>query len=211
MFGIENYGIFLLSGILLNLTPGSDTIYILGRSMGQGKKAGIISALGISTGAIIHTLMVALGLSVILAKSAIAFNFIKYLGAGYLIYLGIKTLAYKKEIVVESGEDKKVGLKKVYFEGIITNLLNPKVALFFLAFLPQFINPYNDYGAIPFLLLGFTFITTGTIWCVLLAVFSSYMTNKIRQEKKISILLNKITGIIFVGLGLNLLRAKMSN
>lgn len=211
MFGIENYGIFLLSGILLNLTPGSDTIYILGRSMGQGKKAGVISALGISSGALIHTLMVALGLSVILAKSAIAFNFIKYLGAGYLIYLGIKTLVYKKEIVVESGEDKKASLKKVYFEGIITNLFNPKVALFFLAFLPQFINPLNNYGAIPFLLLGFTFITTGTIWCVLLAVFSSYMTNKIRREKKISILLNKLTGIIFVGLGLNLLRAKMSN
>ncbi|GBF34797.1 threonine efflux protein [Desulfocucumis palustris] len=210
MFGIENYGVFLFSGILLNLTPGSDTIYILGRSMGQGKKAGVISALGISSGALIHTLLVALGLSVILARSAIAFNLVKYLGAGYLVYLGIKTLASKKEIVVEKDEESRAGLKRIYFEGIITNLLNPKVALFFLAFLPQFVDPANNYGATPFLLLGLTFITTGTIWCVLLAVFSSFMTDKIRGEKRISILLNKLAGIIFIALGINLLRAKIN-
>lgn len=90
MFGIINYSVFIISGIVLNLTPGADTIYILGNSISNGKKVGIMSALGISTGCIVHTIMAALGLSVILAKSAMAFNIIKYLGAAYLIYLGIR-------------------------------------------------------------------------------------------------------------------------
>lgn len=211
MFGIENYGIFILSGIILNLTPGSDTIYILGRSLAQGKKAGIVSALGISSGCLVHTLMASIGLSIILAKSVLAFNLIKYIGAGYLVYLGIKAIMTKESVLIQTNQDRNISLTKIYLEGIVTNILNPKVALFFLAFLPQFIYPGNGYGPIPFLLLGLTFIATGTIWCITLALFSSYMTAKLREQRKISLLLNKITGIIFIGLGLNLLRAKVSN
>ena len=207
MFGITNYGLFILSGILLNLTPGSDTIYILGRGM-QGRKAGVISALGISTGCLIHTVMAALGLSIILSKSALAFNIIKFLGAGYLIYLGIKSIKSDNSLLIQKSENKKISLKKMYFDGVITNALNPKVALFFLAFLPQFISPNNTYGAIPFLLLGLTFIITGTVWFLILAILSSIIAEKLKGENKFSDALNKITGFIFVALGLNLLRAK---
>lgn len=201
----------MVSGILLNITPGADTLYILGRSAAQGKRAGIVSALGISSGCLAHTIMAALGLSIILAKSAPAFNLIKYAGAGYLVYLGVKAIAAKDLISLEAKRPQAVGLKRVYFEGIMTNLLNPKVALFFLAFLPQFIDPGNSYGPVPFLLLGLTFITTGTVWCLLIATFASLVTEKSREKRKISVFLNKFTGLIFIGLGLNLLRAKISN
>ena len=207
MFGITNYGVFILSGILLNLTPGSDTIYILGRGM-QGRKAGVISALGISTGCLIHTVMAALGLSVILSKSALAFNIIKLLGAGYLIYLGIKSIKSDNSLLIQKCNTEKISLKKMYFDGVLTNTLNPKVALFFLAFLPQFISPDNAYGAVPFLLLGLTFIITGTVWFLILAILSSIIAEKLKGKNKFSDALNKITGLIFVALGLNLLRAK---
>lgn len=207
MFGIINYKIFILSGILLNLTPGADTIYILGRGM-QGRKAGVISALGISTGCLIHTIMAALGLSIILSKSALAFNIVKLLGAGYLIYLGIKSMKSDNSLLIEKCENKKISLKKMYFDGVITNTLNPKVALFFLAFLPQFISPDNTYGAIPFLVLGLTFIITGTLWAMVLAILSSIIAERLKCQNKFSDILNKITGVIFVALGLNLLRAK---
>lgn len=211
MFGIVNFSVFIITGIILNLTPGADTMYILGNSMSNGKKTGIMSALGISTGCIVHTILAALGLSVILAKSALAFNIIKYLGAAYLVYLGIRSFMSKSSLLIHNGDNEKSSFKNIYFQGIITNVLNPKVALFFLAFLPQFINPNNTYGALPFLLLGCTFIITGTIWCIILAVFSSYLTGKISEKVGLANSLNKISGIIFVGLGLNLLRAKLSN
>ncbi|KAJ51271.1 threonine/homoserine/homoserine lactone efflux protein [Clostridium tetanomorphum] len=208
MFGIINYSVFIISGIVLNLTPGADTIYILGNSISNGKKVGIMSALGISTGCIVHTIMAALGLSVILAKSAMAFNIIKYLGAAYLIYLGIRFLISKSSLVVQKDSNSS-SLIKIYFQGVITNVLNPKVALFFLAFLPQFIHPNNSYGVIPFLILGFTFITTATLWSIVLVIFSSYIAGRLSEKMGLATSLNKITGAVFIALGLNLLRAKL--
>ncbi len=208
MFGIQDYGIFLISGILLNLTPGADTLYILGRSITQGRKAGILSLLGIINGALIHTMLVAFGLSVILVRSELAFNGIKYLGAAYLSYLGIRCFVLKSS-VIDVQQVKKESNTKIYLQGMFTNLLNPKVALFYLAFLPQFITIDNHYGALPFLILGLTFITTGTIWCLFLAIFSSFISEKLRQNQKISKMMNKMTGALFIGLGLNLLRQKI--
>lgn len=211
MFGIENYSIFIMSAILLNLTPGSDTMYILGSSLSNDKKAGILSALGISAGCVVHTFMAALGLSIVLSKSALAFDIVKYLGAGYLIYLGIRSLISKSSLLIQNNKNEKNSSLKIFFQGVMTNVLNPKVALFFLAFMPQFINPNNQYGALPFLLLGLTFVTTGTIWCVLLSIFSSYFAGKLSKKLGASTLLNKISGVVFIALGLNLLRAKLAN
>lgn len=205
MFGIVNFEAFLLAGILLNLTPGSDTMYILGRSMSQGKKAGLLSALGISTGALVHTIFAALGLSIILAQSATAFNLVKYLGALYLIYLGIRMILSKPKPDFNPNEGlEKIDPRKIYFSGIVTNILNPKVALFFLAFLPQFIDPNYTNSTLSFLILGLTFVTTGTIWCLLLALFSSRLSEKIKQNYKIKIWLDKITGSVFILLGVKL-------
>lgn len=208
MFGIINYKLFILSGILLNITPGADTLYILGRGISQGRKSAIISALGISTGCLVHTILAAFGLSAILQNSIFAFNLIKWAGAIYLIYLGIKSFK-SKGLSLENFENTDVvSSKKIFWEGVFTNTLNPKVALFFLSFLPQFISVNNSYGSIPFLILGFTFIVTGTLWGMILSFTSAIFTRKMKENKNISARLNKITGIVFIILGIKLLNAK---
>jgi len=205
MFGIQNFEAFLIASIFMNITPGADTLYILGRSISQGKKAGILSALGISTGAIIHIIFATLGLSILLAKSATAFEVLKYLGAIYLIVLGIKAVIKKTDGKFElNEEDGTTAYKKIYFSGILTNILNPKVALFFLAFLPQFIDPNYVQTPLPFLVLGLTFLCTGTIWGLVLALFASKLSHRIRQNYKIKKWLDKITGGIFIVLGIKL-------
>lgn len=204
-FGIINFPAFLLAGILLNLTPGSDTLYILARSISQGKRAGILSALGISTGALVHTIAAAAGLSVLLAGSATLFNLVKYAGALYLIYLGVKAL--KTGSTPQPGEPlstRRYSSRQIYISGVLTNVLNPKVALFFLAFLPQFIIPGDHQAVLSFLILGITFITTGTIWCLFLAFFASSLTEKITGSTGFSKMLHKVTGVLFIGLGISL-------
>ncbi len=205
MWGIEHYWIFILSSILLNITPGSDTIYILSRSIFQGKKAGIMSVYGIVSGSLVHTLLAGLGLSLILIQSALAFNIVKWIGAAYLIWLGVRSIMARHEDNPSMQAVESQSNRKVYLQGMMTNVLNPKVALFYLAFIPQFVSPEQTYGAIPFILLGLTFSTTGILWCMLLVLFSSKMAQRL-QSSRISTYMNKITGSIFILLGLNLLR-----
>jgi len=204
MFGIIHYETFLLAGILLNLTPGNDTIYVLTRSIGQGRKAGIISVLGIGTGSLVHTILAAFGLSIIIAKSLLLFNIIKYAGAAYLLYLGFKMLK-DKIIIADTGEiaaSERISYLKTYRDGILTNVLNPKVVLFFMAFLPQFINPSSKSTVLPFLALGGTFVTTGTLWCMVLAVFASAIFGRLKTSRIMTELINKACGITLIGLGI---------
>ncbi|MFS8213078.1 LysE family translocator [Paenibacillus polymyxa] len=208
MFGIVNYEVFLLTGILLNLIPGADTMYIIGKSVAQGRKAGVYSVFGIISGSLIHTLLVAFGLSIILTKSIILFNMIKIIGVIYLVYLGVRMLLDKTNASFSASEsNKQHSNRKTYLQGMMTSLTNPKVSLFFIAFLPQFIDTKAS-GPIPFIILGLTFSFTGLLWCLFIAYFSSYITQKIKVNQRVGSYLNKITGIIFIGLGLNLLRAK---
>lgn len=200
---IIHFETFLLTGILLNLTPGNDTIFILTKSIAQGRKAGIVSALGISTGSILHTLLAAFGLSIIIAKSILLFTIIKYAGAVYLLYVGYKMLTEKKELSAnETGKSNSIDFLKIYRDGIITNILNPKVALLFIAFLPQFIDPTHKNTVVPFLLLGITFITTGMIWCLILASFASAILQRLKGNRKFSSYLNKVCGLTLIGLGI---------
>ncbi|RPI02594.1 MAG: LysE family translocator [Ignavibacteriae bacterium] len=205
MFGIENYWVFILSGIILNLTPGNDTIYILTRSISQGRKAGVVSALGISTGGLAHTIMASLGLSVILSKSIFLFDVIKYTGVIYLVYIGLKTIISKSNpFIHQANFERFIDYKQIYKQGFLTNLFNPKVALFFLSFLPQFINPHVNNTPLPFLLLGLTFLTTGTIWCLFLAYASSFLSILLRENNRVSTIAHKLSGMIFIGLGFKL-------
>ena len=203
MTGIIHFETFLLTGILLNITPGNDTIFILSKSIGEGKKAGIVSALGIGTGSFIHTILAALGLSLIIAKSILLFNIIKYAGATYIIYIGIKMFLDKNQLNTDiSDKNEAVNYRKIYRDAIITNVLNPKVALFFIAFLPQFIDPTFKNTVWPFLVLGITFITTGTIWCLILAIFAAAIFSKLKQRKTVSDYIHKICGIALIALGI---------
>ncbi len=209
MNGIENYIGFIVAGLLMNITPGADTVYIITRSVAQGKKAGIYSVLGIGSGAVIHVVFAALGLSVILAKSVIAFTVIKWAGAVYLIFLGVKTLLDRSGLFDNQKVDfEKVDLLKIYKQGFLTNLLNPKIAIFFLSLLPQFIKAEHTNNVLPFLILGCTFLLTGTIWCLFLVHAASFMTNRLRSNEKIGKVMKKISGYVFIGLGLQLLMKK---
>lgn len=204
MFGIHDFALFLTTGILLNLTPGPDTLYILGRSIAHGRRAGVASALGISVGSIFHTGAAALGLSAVLATSAWAFLFVKVAGGTYLVFLGVRALLEKQRELSVPGHFKRRGAAAAFRQGIVTNILNPKVALFFLAFLPQFIDAASPSKTIAFLVLGLTFVTTGTIWCLILAWFSSAFSARLRENPTMTALLNRAVGSLFVFLGLRL-------
>lgn len=204
MFGIHNFELFLATGILLNLTPGPDTAYILGRSIAQGRRAGIASALGIGIGSIGHTLAAALGLSAFLAASAWTFMVIKYVGGAYLIYLGVRMILSRAHELRVSSHFRSNDAVAAFRQGIITNLLNPKVALFFLAFLPQFIDPASPLKIAAFVVLGLTFVTTGTIWCLALAWFASAFSERLRDSATVASILNRAVGSLFVFLGLRL-------
>jgi len=208
MFGIHDFGLFLAAGILLNLTPGPDTVYILGRSIAQGREAGIASALGICVGSLFHSCAAALGLSAILATSAVAFAAIKLLGGAYLIFLGIKMLLDRRRQLSLPSNFRRRTTIAAFRQGVFTNVLNPKVALFFLAFLPQFIDPASNMKVFAFLMLGLTFVTTGTIWCLILAWFASAFSERLRTNETIGQWLNRAAGALFVFLGLRLATAK---
>ena len=204
MFGVEHYPLFVLSGVLLNVTPGQDTFYVVGQSVAQGREAGVVSALGIGTGTLIHTLLAALGLSAVLAASSLAFGIVKILGAAYLIWIGIGFLrgGGSEARIDPAGSQAKKRLV-LFRQGLLTNLLNPKVALFFLSFLPQFVSPRVDSAFPALLVLGLTFLTTGTIWCLVLALGSAWFRERIGRSFAGG-LLKRLAGLLFLGLGLRL-------
>ena len=208
MFGIINYEMFLTSSIVLALIPGSDTMFILGQAISNSIKSGKYSALGICTGLLVHTFLAAFGLSLVLKNSVTAFNLVKFLGAMYLIYMGIKSIKSKEMLAVNKGKKKREDLKKTFFQGLITNLLNPKIILFFLAFLPQFVDTNNSYGMLPFILLGLTSSVISGIWYISLSIFASFIATFLKRNKNFGKIVNKLSGTIFIILGLNLLRVK---
>ena len=197
-----------ISGILLNLTPGQDTLYIVGRSVSQGRRAGLLSVLGIVTGCVIHTFAAALGLSALLATSAHAFAIVKIAGAAYLAYLGLRLLLEPVQPVGAAAEFAHESDWAIFRAGLLTNLLNPKVALFFMAFLPQFVAPDAQSRVMSFLFLGAVFMVNGTIWCLILVWCASAMSRRLRQGRSSGVILKRATGALFVGLGLRLAVSK---
>lgn len=204
MFGIHNFWLFVATGVLLNLTPGPDTAYILGRGIAHGREAGVASALGICVGSIFHTGAAALGLSAILATSAVAFGAIKLLGGAYLIFLGVKLILERRTQLGAPLDFHGANVAAAFRQGILTNILNPKVALFFLAFLPQFIDPASSTKTLAFIILGLTFVATGTTWCMILAWFASAFTTRLRENQSIGQWLNRVAGSLFIFLGIRM-------
>lgn len=204
MLGIHDYWLFVATGVLLNLAPGQDTLFILGSSIAYGRRIGIASALGICAGCIVHTLAAALGLSAILATSSTAFTVIKLMGAAYLIYLGIRALTAVSDVVSPLGQGTPMSTGLAFRRGVVTNVLNPKVALFFLALLPQFIDSDSPAKVTAFLALGFTFIATGTVWCLSLATAASHIRGFFVDHPRALTRLSRAGGALFLFLGLRL-------
>ncbi|MCS0628662.1 LysE family translocator [Telluria mixta] len=209
MFGIHDLALFVVSGLLLNVMPGPDSLLIMTRSATQGWRAGSAAALGIGTGTFVHIFAAALGLSAILATSAAAFTVVKLLGAAYILYLAVGMLLSKRG----DGVDKPLTvaplpLRRIYAQGILTNVLNPKVALFFLAFVPQFIDANAPHKAIAFLILGAIFNINGMLWCHALALFTAQARARLKLNPAVTQWLNRATGGLFVWLGVKLALAK---
>lgn len=209
MLGIENLGAFILAAIVVVITPGVDTVMVLTRSISKGKNAGLYSALGVSLGLLVHTCAATFGLSQILSKSAVAFSIVKYLGVTYLIYLGYKSFTSKsKPIEMKPAEMKVTGMKKIFFTALLSDVLNPKIALFFLAFLPQFINSNQINNPIPYLMLGLILFIITLIWCSFLALTGSNVARLFNKNKNMERWMNKTTGVIFILLGLKIALTK---
>ncbi|MEB5568832.1 LysE family translocator [Mammaliicoccus sciuri] len=207
MFDIVSFQLFLITVLIICITPGIDMMFILNRSISQGRDAGIYSALGVSVGAVVHTILSGLGLSVILQTSVVLFTIIKIVGAVYLIYLGIQ-MFISKQSSISIKKTVYQSRRKLFVQGVITNVTNPKVALFFISFIPQFISVDNQYGPIPFLILGSIFAVMGAITSFIIAIFSSSLTTKLRDNIVAEKIINKISGAVFVILGISLFGTK---
>ncbi|MCQ4271986.1 LysE family translocator [Pseudomonas kuykendallii] len=205
MFGIHDLPLFIVSGLLLNMLPGPDSLLILSRSAAQGWRAGSVASFGVGAGIFVHVLAAALGLSALLATSATAFALVKYAGAAYLLYVGIGLLLSKApaERAFQAALPA-LPYRRIFLQGFLTNALNPKVALFFLAFVPQFIAPDSTDKALAFVLLGCLFNLNGMLWCHLLVVVAAYAGRRVKATAAQARWLNRAVGGFFVGLGLKL-------
>jgi threonine/homoserine/homoserine lactone efflux protein len=204
MLGIHDYGLFVATGVLLNLTPGQDTFYILGRSIAQGTRVGVASALGITAGTLVHTALAAVGLSAILATSASAFLAVKLAGAAYLVYLGVRMLTTSRSLEERTVRAGGGSALAAFRDGVLTNVLNPKVALFFLALMPQFIDPQGAARVLAFVVLGLTFVATGTSWCLILAIAAGRLRGCFLRQPRGLDAVTRAAGGLFVCLGLRL-------
>ncbi len=213
MFGTQNIALFAVAGLLLNMAPGPDSLLIMSRSATQGWRAGSAAALGIGTGTFIHIFAAALGLSAVLATSSTAFAVVKYAGAAYLLYVGVALLRSKTISSVGPGQlvaMPSLSLRRIFLQGFLTNVLNPKVAVFFLAFVPQFILPQASNKTLAFVALGCIFNFNGMLWCHFLAVSSAFASRRIQASRSVSLWLNRLIGTVFVSLGIKLALAERS-
>lgn len=210
MFGIHDLWLFVLSGLLLNVTPGPDTLYIVGRSSTQGTRAGTVAALGIGTGALLHVSAAAMGLSALLAASAAAFTVLKIIGAAYLMYLGISLIRSKSSTqpLAVSTINRQTSMRGIFFQGFLTNVLNPKVALFFLAFLPQFVSSGAASKPLAFLILGVIFDLNGTIWNLFVAWSTARISGRLAAAGWVKTWVNRCVGGLFVFVGIRLALAQ---
>jgi RhtB (resistance to homoserine/threonine) family protein len=212
MLGITHFGFFCVAVFLLNVTPGPDTAYIVGRSVAQGRSAGLISALGISTGCCVHALACAFGLTALLAASATAFTVVKFVGAIYLVYLGTRLIFAKTERTPAEAAVTAPAratatprpLRQLFLQGFWTNVLNPKVVLFFVSFFPQFVSTESSHKALAFLALGVVFVLMSTVWNSFVAWIAGSVTRRFSGKPGVKKWLDRTVGTAFVGLGVKL-------
>jgi threonine/homoserine/homoserine lactone efflux protein len=205
-WGIHDLWLFVVSGFLLNVTPGPDTLYIVGRSTLQGRRAGIVAALGIGAGTLVHILAASLGLSAILAASATAFAVVKWVGAAYLVYVGISLIlaSRRQPAAMPIAAVQPAAMRSVFVQGFFTNVLNPKVALFFLAFLPQFVLTTAASKPVALLILGIVFDVNGTLWNLAVAWTAASFGSRVAGRAAFRSWFNRCVGSLFVCVGIKL-------
>lgn len=205
MFGTHDLALFILSGLLLNITPGPDSLYIATRAASQGFRAGSAAALGIGTGTLVHVCAAAFGLSALMAASSAAFAVVKLAGAAYLVWVGLGMLRARASVANQTGSAlPSATLSRIFWQGFWTNVLNPKVALFFLAFVPQFIDPMAANKPLAFVFLGVIFDFNGMLWCHTLALLAATASQRLQASRQVTDWLNRSVGALFLFLGVKL-------
>jgi threonine/homoserine/homoserine lactone efflux protein len=197
----EVFAAFGVASLALLIVPGPSVLYIVTRSIDQGRSAGLVSVLGIHTGSVVHVAAAALGVSAILASSAVAFGVVKYVGAAYLIWLGIRTLRDRHE-ERPSGALRGRSLRRVYAQGVVVNVLNPKTALFFLAFLPQFVDVSRGAVTAQIVILGLTFILLGFVSDGSYALVAARVSRRLARRPRSGALRRWLPGLTLIGLGI---------
>ncbi|PKN40607.1 MAG: lysine transporter LysE [Deltaproteobacteria bacterium HGW-Deltaproteobacteria-18] len=206
MISIDQLLVFSLSSLLLIFTPGPDIIYVLTRGVAQGRSAALAAAMGFSLGNIGHTLLAVFGISAILASSAMAFTLVKVAGGIYLLYLGYKLWTADPKLAISAqGEHKTARL--IFRQSILANLLNPKVAIFFLAFFPQFVRPAQGHPAMQMMILGLTFVVLTMVGFGLVALGAGVLNSRLTARPSLSAWLHKSAGAVLMLLGLRLIWA----
>lgn len=200
MIDISYFSAFLLTSLVILIAPGPDMAFIISRSVGEGRNAGIATAFGMQLGVFVHICLAAFGLSAILMTSVWAFQIIKYIGAAYLIYLGIQTLKNGKLINIVS-EINTISVRKAFLQGALTDIFNPKVALFFLTFLPQFINPQVSDPVEQFFIFGLVFSAMGLVVDIVTSILASSLRQVLSKNKNVLRWQQKISGFTLIGLG----------
>ena len=211
MFGLHDLPLFIVAGLLLNITPGPDMLYIAGRTASQGFRGGLAAVMGINAGCLVHTFAAAIGLSAILTASAEAFFVVKMVGAAYLVYVGISLLLEQQSSGATLEVSARLPLRttrQVFWQGFLTNVLNPKIALFFLAFLPQFISVESTAKPAAFVLLGIIFIVNSLFvtigFAALVAQIQTQARARFTRSSRIALWLNRCCGALFVAIGVKL-------
>jgi threonine/homoserine/homoserine lactone efflux protein len=199
-----NMALFVTASLALIVAPGPDNVYVLTRGVAQGREVALASAWGMCSGLLFHTTLAAVGLSAILARSAVAFSVVRYAGAAYLIYLGVRALLSKEEFAPSEGEAAPARLRSFFFQGVTMNLLNPKVAVFFLAFLPQFASPATDGVVLRLLALGLTFAFLSLVVFSAIALFAGILGDRLSRNPRFADALRWLTACVLVGLGVRL-------
>ena len=198
-----NLLLFVTASMALIVVPGPDMVYVITRGVSQGRPAALVSAAGVCSGTLVHTVFAAVGLSAILAQSALAFSVVKYLGAAYLVYLGVRAVLDRDGFPAPERAER-ANLSVVFRHGVVSNLLNPKVALFFLAFLPQFVDPAAGATGLQMLGFGISFTIMGLLVLCAVALFSGTLGEWLRSRPSFTSALSWLTGGVLVALGLKL-------
>ena len=209
MMSLHSYLLFVLAAIALILVPGPDMLYMLGRCVAQGRRAGILSAIGFNLGGYVHITAAVLGLSAILAASATAFTVVKWAGAAYLVYLGISTLWRKERPLAVEAVAGGVRGRTILWQAFLSDVLNPKVALFFLALLPRFVDKDAPHPALQILLLGLTVSVIALPTNILIVCCADRITGSFRRNASVSLWLRKGLGVLFIALGLRIAAEKI--
>jgi len=204
IFGTHDLALFVVSGLLLNIAPGPDTLYILSRTTSRGWRGGATAALGISAGCFVHIFAAALGLSALFAASATAFAALKWVGGAYLVWLGVAILRAPPLDLEAATLAPRQRLRRIFAQGFATNALNPKVALFFVALLPQFIDPNATYKALAFVFLGCVFNFNATLWNLFVAWSAARIAGRVKDSRRIQVWINRVIGGVLVLLGARL-------